>query len=327
MTSLIDRYVYTALRHIPEQQRGDIDRELRASIEDAVDARVEAGEERETAVEGTLTELGDPERLADQYSGRTNVLIGPEFYPAWRRLLTLMLAAVLPIVVIIGVVVQLIEDPDIGKVIGGAVTAILNVGIQMAFWTTAVFVVLERTGAGPGRTGLKLNWTLKDLPRYEPSSVPKTEVAAGVVWPILLTAALIWQHFGLNEVPVLNPANWSFWWPYMIVALVIGAGYQIWLFRRRSYDRTVTVVNAVQQLLFAVPLIWLLATDRFFNPEFHNFADLGGGDVKHWFTVSVIVVVALGTIYDMIKVAVRGEQSRRSLPSKVPGTGNYNFGS
>ncbi|GIF25683.1 hypothetical protein BJ973_003962 [Actinoplanes tereljensis] len=326
MTSLIDRYVYTALRRVPEQQRGDIDRELRASIEDAVDARVDSGEERDTAVEGALIELGDPDKLADQYAGRSNVLIGPDYYPAWRRLLTLLLSTVLPIVVIIGVVVQLIDDPDIGKVIGGAVTAILNVGIQMAFWTTAVFVVLERTGAGPVRKGLTLNWTPKDLPKFEPSTVPLTEVVAGVVWPILLIGALVWQQVGLDRVPVLDPANWSFWWPYMIVAFVLGAGYQVWLYRRRSYDRTVSVVNAVQQLISAVPLIWLLATDHFFNPEYHDFIDLGGGDVKHWFTVSVIALVALGTGYDIIKVILRGEQERRGLPSKVPGTGNYNFG-
>ena len=44
MTSLVDRYVYTALRRVPQQQRSDIDRELRASIHDAVDARVQSGE-------------------------------------------------------------------------------------------------------------------------------------------------------------------------------------------------------------------------------------------------------------------------------------------
>ncbi|MEU4237703.1 permease prefix domain 1-containing protein [Actinoplanes sp. NPDC026619] len=325
MTSLIDRYVYTALRRVPEQQRGDIDQELRASIEDAVDARVEAGEERDAAVETTLTELGDPDKLADQYAGRTNVLIGPEIYPAWRRLLTLLLAAVLPIVVIIGVVIQLVDDPDVGKVIGGAITSILTVGTQMAFWTTAVFAVIERTGAG--RNDIKLNWTLKDLPKYEPSTIPKTEVGAGIVWPALLITALVWQQFGLSEVPVLDPANWSFWWPYMIGALVLGAGYQVWLYRRRKYDRTVSVVNAVQQLISAVPLIWLLSTDHFFNPEFHNFADLGDGDVKQWLTAIVIAILALGTAYDIFKVIVRGEQALRGRPAKVPGTGNYNFGS
>jgi hypothetical protein len=324
MTSLIDRYVYTALRRIPEQQRGDIDRELRASIEDAVDARVEAGEEHDAAVEGTLTELGDPDRLADQYAGRRNHLIGPELFPAWRRLLTILLLTVLPIVVTVDAVAQIIDDPDVGKVIGGAVTAVLTVGTQMAFWVTAVFAVVERTGAG-GKE-LTLNWTLKDLPKYAPSGIDRTEVGAGVVWPVLLIAALVLQQFSFTEVPVLNPHNWTFWWPYLIVALVLSAVYQIWLYRRGGYDRTVSVVNAVQQLIFAVPLVWLLATDRFFNPEFGWFADRSEVDIKHWFTTITIAVLVLGTGYDIVKVIVRGERARRGLPTKVPGTGNYNFG-
>ncbi len=42
--TLTDRYVYAVTRSLPESQRADIDKELRASIADAVDARVEAGD-------------------------------------------------------------------------------------------------------------------------------------------------------------------------------------------------------------------------------------------------------------------------------------------
>ncbi|MCU1421030.1 MAG: hypothetical protein JWN36_681, partial [Microbacteriaceae bacterium] len=40
---LVDRYVAATLRRIPEKQRPEIDRELRAAIADDVDARVEQG--------------------------------------------------------------------------------------------------------------------------------------------------------------------------------------------------------------------------------------------------------------------------------------------
>jgi hypothetical protein len=326
MTTLIDRYVYTALRRVPEQQRGDIDRELRASIEDAVDARVDSGEERDAAIETTLTELGDPGKLADRYAGRSNFLIGPDLYPMWRRLLTTLLATVLPIVVAVGVIVQILDDPDIGKVIGGAVTAILTVGTQMAFWVTAVFAVLERTGTA--RESLKLNeaWTPRDLPKYEPNAVPLSEVITGVVWAVLLIAALVLQQFTFSDIPVLNPANWTFWWPYMIGAMLVSAAFHVWLYRHGRYDRTVTVVNTVQQLISTVPLVWLLTTDRFFNPAFDWFADQNPDvDIKQWVTKGVLVAVVV-VVIDIVKVAIRGERARRGLPSKVPGSGNYNFG-
>ena len=326
MTDLVDRYVYTALRRVPERQRGDIDRELRASIEDAVEARVDAGASREAAVEGALTELGDPDRLADRYADRPNYLIGPELYTPWRRLLTMLLSVVLPIVVVTTVVIQLIDDPDPGKVIGGAVTAVLTVGVHLVFWTTLVFAILERTGAA--KSALRVTWTPKDLPRFEPNGMTTAQMAAGVSWSVLLIAGLVLQQFTFTDVPLLDPANWTFWWPYLIVAFAARGVYTVWAWRQGAWNRTITVVNAVVSLLSTVPLIWLLATDRFFNPEFHQFADLGGteSDVRRWFSLGIIAILALGTAWDIFDVARRGEAARRGLPTKVPGTGSYNFG-
>src|SRR5690349_18471248 len=97
-TDLVDRYVLTALRRIPESQRADIDRELRASIADAVDARVDSGEPPGEAERNALLELGDPDRLADSYAGRRSYLIGPDVFAVWRRFLTMLFTVVLPIV-------------------------------------------------------------------------------------------------------------------------------------------------------------------------------------------------------------------------------------
>jgi hypothetical protein len=325
MTSLVDRYVYTALRRVPEPQRADIDRELRASIDDAVDARVDAGESREAAVEAALTDLGDPDKLADRYADRPAYLIGPALYTPWRKLTVTLLSTVLPLVVAVVVVVQLFDDPKIGDVIGAAVSTILNVGIQMVFWTTLVFYIIERTGAG--RASLRTTWSLKDLPRYQPEGMTTPQAAAGIVWSVMLIAALVLQQFTISDVPVLDPANWSFWWPFLIVAFALRGAYTVWVWRLGTWNRTVSIVNAIVHLLSTVPLVWLLLTDRFFNPEFHHFADLGAGDVKGWLSTAIAAVLILGTAWDIIDVTIRGERLRRGLPVKVPGTGGtYNSG-
>ncbi|BCY06848.1 permease prefix domain 1-containing protein [Actinoplanes sp. L3-i22] len=321
MTNLVDRYVFTALRRIPEQQRADIDRELRASIDDAVDARIEAGETPEAAVETTLTELGDPEKLADQYAGRPLYLIGPELFPLWRRLLKVLLWTILPIVVTVGVVVQIIDDPNIGKIIGGVVGSGFTVGAHLCFWVTLVFAIAERTG-----TQLKVNWSLKDLPRYEGHRATLGQMITGIVWLVLLIAALVLQQFTFTDVPLLDPANWTFWWPVLIGLFVLRAFYYVWLHRIGTWTRTVTVVNAILTVAWAAPLIWLLATDRFFNPEFHGFLDLHGGDFRHWLNLGIIGLVAVGAAWDIIDTGLRAERVRRGLPSKVPGTGGgYDF--
>ncbi|NMO56848.1 hypothetical protein HH310_37460 [Actinoplanes sp. TBRC 11911] len=324
-TTLVDRYVYTALRRVPEQQRADIDRELRASIEDAVEARVEAGEAREQAIENTLTDLGDPSRLADNYANRPQFLIGPELFPVWRRLMTMMFTIVLPVVVAVTVIVQLFDDPDFGKVIGGAIGTILTVGAHLAFWTTALFAVVERTGYG--KAELRTTWSLKDLPRYEPGAMSRMQLAAFLVWPVIVVAALVLQQFTFTDVPVLDPELWSFWLPLLIVVTALRGAWGVWVYRLRTWTRASAVANAVLVLAAAIPLIWLLATDQLFNPAFAPLADAGLGEDKQWITVVAIAGVGLSALWDVVDTTIRIERSMRGLPTKVAGTGgSYNFG-
>ncbi|KUL24281.1 permease prefix domain 1-containing protein [Actinoplanes awajinensis] len=319
MTNLVDRYVFTALRRIPEQQRSDIDRELRASIEDAVESRLDAGESREAAVEAALTELGDPDRLADSYSGRPGYLIGPEMFPIWRSVMKTLFTMALPVVIAVIVVIQLFDDPSIGTVIGTAVSSLITVGAHMAFWTTLSFAVVERTGVGS--TDLKRDWTLKDLPRYEPGRATTPQLISGLVWVALLITALVLQQFTFTDVPVLDPANWAFWWPVLIALFVLRGLYHVWLHRVGRWTMTVAAVNAALTVATTAPMVWLLATDRFFNPAFHGFLELEGGDVKTWLTTTVIAVVVLGGLWDIFETTKRAVQERRGLPTQVPGTG------
>jgi hypothetical protein len=319
MTSLIDRYVYTALRRVPEQQRTDIDRELRASIDDAVDARVENGEPRDTAIEQTLLELGDPDVLADRYADRRQVLIGPDLFPVWRRLLLLLLSVVLPIVVGVVVVVTILDEGAFGAVIGAAISSALTTAVHMAFWTTAVFAVLERTGVA--RSSLRTAWTPADLPKYEPGSQTAAQLAASVVWPVLLIVVLVLQQFTFTDEPVLDPANWSFWWPFLIVVLVLECVYAVWVFRRGAWSHTVTLVNAGLAVLFWGPVIWLLASHNFFNPEFIAGLDWGTADPLGWLTTVCVIVAVASAVYDVVEVAVKADRSRRGIPARLAGTG------
>jgi hypothetical protein len=136
---------------------------------------------------------------------------------------------------------------------------------------------------------------------------------------VLLIAALVLQQFTFTAEPVLNPDNWSFWWPFVIVVFVLEGVYAVWLHRLGSWTRTVAVANGVLALLFAVPVIWLLATDRFFNPKFVDGLDWGSADPQRWLGLSAIAVVAVVAIWDTVDMALRAERARRGLPAEVPG--------
>src|SRR4051794_38396607 len=96
--TLTDRYVAATLRSVPEKQRPELDKELRASIADAIDDRIEAGSKPEAAEREVLIELGDPIRLAAGYADRPLYLIGPALFPDYTRLLKLLVGIVVPIV-------------------------------------------------------------------------------------------------------------------------------------------------------------------------------------------------------------------------------------
>ena len=92
--TLTQRYITAAIQSLPPESQDDVRAELEASIADAVEARVEHGDQPEAAERATLNELGDPALLAAGYADRPLHLIGPRYYPTWWRLLKLLLLIV-----------------------------------------------------------------------------------------------------------------------------------------------------------------------------------------------------------------------------------------
>lgn len=145
MTTLTDRYIAAVTRGIPSAQRPDLDRELRALLADAIEDRVEAGLAVADAEYAAIAELGDPMVLASTYRGRPLQLIGPALYPTWTRLIVLLEAIVVPIVLVTIVIVWLFRGEGIGEAIGAGFWIALETGVHLAFWTTLLFAIVERT--------------------------------------------------------------------------------------------------------------------------------------------------------------------------------------
>lgn len=93
-TTLTERYIAATVKTLPPTAQDDVRAEPEASIADAVEARVEQGEEREKAERVVLVELGDPAVLAAGYADRPLHPIGPRYYLTWWRLLKLLLIIV-----------------------------------------------------------------------------------------------------------------------------------------------------------------------------------------------------------------------------------------
>lgn len=307
MTSLTERYIAAAAARFPDKQRDDLAEELRTSIADAVDAKVGTGADARSAEGEVLTELGDPVRLAAEYSDRRLYLIGPELYLTFERLLKTLLVVVVPIIAVIAAIASMLANDSVGAIIGSTVAVALMSAVQIAFWVTFVFAVLERSGAT--ESSLDTKWTLDKLPEPRERSISLSDTVASIAFLGLAIAAIViqtWRSFVTDadgsNVAVLDPDLWSFWLPLIIVILAVEILFEITTYRAGRWNLTLAGVNTAINLAFGIAAVYLLASDRLLNPEFVVYIDDNGGAGTYWYSwtvgicVIVIVTVAVWTI-------------------------------
>ncbi len=263
-----ERYVHAVTRRLPEDQRDDVARELRATIADRTDSLRDAGAPDDDAERAALTELGDPDRLAADFRGSAQVLIGPALYPTWARVLRTHLLVVVPIVVVVVTVADLLDGADLGSVIGGAVTTVLGVGVQLAFWVTVVYAVLDRTLSRAEAERVGGCWSPDDLPPVRAARGSVCDLAASLSFYALLAGALVWQQLRppVDGHPLLDPALWSFWIPVLLLALAGEAAYEVWKYRT-GWTRRTAVLNLLPTTLLALPLAYLAWSERLLDRD------------------------------------------------------------
>jgi len=330
--TLTDRYVHAATRQLPEDQRADVADELRASIADRVDSLqasgaltgaelTRAGLTGEQAEYAALVELGDPDRMAAGYTGKRLQLIGPELYPAYARVMKGVLVSVVPVVTVVIAVIKALEGESVGPIIGNASWVALNVALQITFWITLTFALVERGSTSEKmQESLGVEWTpdkLPDLPHGGPGSLGET--VASVVWPAFMGAAIVWQQFrspihaspspshaspshaspidgrlqdGGEGLPLLDPDLWSFWLPLILVLLAVEMGFEVVKYFAGSWTPLLASVNTVLAAAFAAPVIFLAASDRLLNPAAVAEIQDGWSGFDPVVTNTVIVVTA-----------------------------------
>lgn len=324
-SSLTDRYVTATVRSLDDEQRDEVERELRTTIEDMIDGRLEAGaSSRPEAEREVLVELGDPVRLAAGYSGRPLHLIGPALYPDWRRVVTLLLSTVVPIAAVLTVVVRLFTDDVAADGVGpafasGAGTALWT-ALHVTFWTTLAFAVLER--AQPGRS--VLGWTPEQLPDSTEGrrSVARNELIGSLVALLLMALALVWQQTSSPvrvdgaAVPVLDPALWSSWLPVLLALLSAQGVVVVVAYRHGRWTGATVGANAALDVVTAAILIWLAQTDQLFDPRFVAALVEGGWtNAARDLTLAVTLGVLVVTVWDQVET-VRRMHADRALPAR-----------
>ena len=300
-----DRYVATTLRRIPADTRDDIDRELRGSIADAIDARIAAGTDPVEAETEVLTDLGDPDRLAAGYAGRPLYLIGPDLYLDWWRLLKGLLW-IAPVLGLVLMALDIFDGEPAGSAIWEGISTTAVVSLQTAFWTTLVFAGLERHGRR--RKNLAGEWSVDRLPEIDragPVSLLDTVFSVAllvflVVAPLLQRGFSAYQDVDGDPIPVLDPDLWSFWLPVLLTVLVLDIVLEIVKFAVGRWTVPLAAANTLLSVLFTVPLVWLASNDMLLEPAYFDaaFRDDGAGALQ-LFNQAVIVVAVVAAVWEI----------------------------
>ncbi|MEU8330755.1 permease prefix domain 1-containing protein [Micromonospora sp. NPDC048839] len=309
MNTLTNRYLAATLRSVPAPRRDEIATELRASIDDMIEGRTDGGTDPATAEREVLTELGNPDVLAARYADRRLQLIGPTYYLLWLRLLKLLLSFIPALVGTIVAVVEAAEGKGFGAIGTGIVVA-LHVTVHIGFWLTLTFAIIERT-----QTAVDVpEWTVDQLPDAPVHrNIPLADTIASVVMLVLTIAYLPFQHYQSwvhetdgGNIPILDPALWSFWLPALIVVLVASVIFEVVKYRIGRWTWALFGTKVLLNLAFAVPLVWLALSDRLLNPALaERLSWVAEADNRDALGLAIAVGTAAIVVWDLIDTALK----------------------
>ncbi|MEC0275610.1 MULTISPECIES: HAAS signaling domain-containing protein [Peribacillus] len=284
---LIELYIQEVTRRLPEKNRADIALELQSTIEDMLPE-----DYTEQDVKAALLKLGDPVTLASGYRDRPMHLIGPRYYDVYISLLKM----ILPIAAVISLIALVGDNPfrDTGntvmeaifKIIGKGISSIISTGIQVFFWLTLSFAILERLDTSKDQSPVTKDlkpWTpenLKDIPNIsKKKAVPMVEVFASLLG-LSVFAALYFNAANLLGVyekrngslifvtPSFNQDVLNSYWLLVSCVIIIGVLLAIYKLFLGRWTLKLALFHAIYQLLYTLAFIIIISNPDLLNPEF-----------------------------------------------------------
>jgi hypothetical protein len=341
--SLVDRYIAEVGRHLPEKDRADIEAEIRSMVEDMLDERSHQASNRvdDRLITDVLEQLGDPRLLAAKYAPPKRYLIGPGWYEIYIKTLQRVLFTALPIIAVVTFVLTLTQNPlDFINAAGEAVGSVIDIGLQILFWTTLVFVFLERSDAIPNESLSPdaRKWTvaqLPELPRKRQISTVETVINIATILFVLIWIALPFAigRFRGDPVPVpfLHPNLWNFWLPIFFVLMGLTLVHEVFKLKVGNWTPALTATNVILGLITIIYITALVITQDVINPAFLTMFESAPGsrelrEVIGW-TINISAAVIVGIyVWDIVDSIRLAKQLGKERPGMVVTNSLHNEG-
>jgi hypothetical protein len=282
---LIDRYVYAVTERLPEDIKKDVSRELHANIEDMLPENPTERDVREV-----LEELGNPMKLAEEYSPNKRYLIGPGLYDNYFSVLKLVIGIVTAVFIGITSLDWVFNHPINGNLPEMSIqffvdilVAVIQGGIQAALWVTLVFAVLERSGVNEGNIPfIKKKWSpddLKDIPISDKRKISRGETLFSIVCTVLFTASVYFKpqligmylkenNGALQVIPFFSQERLHSYMLMIFLFAIFQLGIFIWKFISMSWSIPLAIANAAHNTVLSIFVVIMMSDNSLFNYEF-----------------------------------------------------------
>jgi hypothetical protein len=286
--NLIKIYIQEVTRRLPEKKRDDIALELQSTIEDML-----PDDYSEQDVKAALAQLGSPAMLASGYLDRPMHLIGPRYYDVYMTLLKMILPIAAAISLITMISINLVEyNGEVALLdviltfIGEGIWGIIATSIQVFFWLTAIFAILERIDNGKEQVPLTTNfkeWSPDDLKNI-PYLLKQRAISNGEIFASLLWTA-IWATVYFNAgnlvgvyekgkeglmfvLPIFNQDVLNAYWLFVVAVIALEVGLAITKMISGRWTKRLAIFNVVYQLVVAIVFIIMIRDVNLFNSDF-----------------------------------------------------------
>lgn len=300
MGNLIERYVAAVIQQLPEDERTEVAKELLSNIYDML-----SDQPSDNEIIEVLQSMGSPTKLAEQYRQNPRYLISPQVYDEYIRLLKLLVPIVGIITAIVGAVSGFIEVfQQAGSQVNRILQVMLQTGIQSGVsgilqtfvWTTAGFVIAERSGILNNRK--QKAWTIEELPpltteKLIPVSDPVAELIATLTFStfLLLGALNLYPVVFSNNnsvflsIPLFSQSFVIFLIPVLIIGVLLTLIVSALKLIDRRWSNRVCGWSIVDNVVSAIMWVFLLMHDTIFSQELvallHGYT-WSSGDVLHY---------------------------------------------
>lgn len=260
MNNLINIYAYSVAENLPKNQREDVIKELKATIQDMVATR---SEEESVAVTIVLEELGDPALLAQSYANKPSYLISPKYFALYKKVLGGVVSFAFPIAMAAVFITGIANNVDsIISLVWNSLWAGVNASIMFAFWVTLAFVAIERNELKIPEIDQK--WKIDQLPKNLPvRQVTRVDASLEIITNIFGIGFLIY----LANAALFNPANGNTAIWILLFATTLEIIHQIFMLAVGNWNKTMLVSGLIVKALAVVAAVVLVATPNLINPE------------------------------------------------------------